>query len=77
MTRKDFLLKLDSLMERPPGTTRPDEVLEQMEAWDSLTLMGFIALVDSEFSKRVAGPQLAACKTVDDLMKLVSDHLAD
>lgn len=77
MTRKDFLLKLDSLLERAPGTTRPDESLETIVAWDSLTLMGFIALVDSQFNKRVAGPRLAACKSVADLLDLVSDDLTD
>jgi acyl carrier protein len=77
MTRKDFLARLDEIMERAPGTTHADEVLASVDAWDSLALMSFIALVDSEFGVRVAGPRLAACKTVADLLAIVGDQVTD
>jgi acyl carrier protein len=77
MNRKEFLARLDEIMERTPGTTRADEVLASVDAWDSLALMSFIALADSEFGLRIAGPKLAACKTVADLLALVGDKVTD
>lgn len=76
MTRADFCRKLDSIMELPPGTIKGDERLEALESWDSLSLMAFIAMVDSEFDQRVAGEELARCKTVPDLIALVGDRVA-
>jgi hypothetical protein len=38
-------------------------------------MMSFIAMVDAELGMRVAGPRLAAAKTVDDLIALVGDKV--
>ena len=46
MTKKDFFLLIDELLENDPGTITGDEVLTQQSKWDSLAVIGFIALLD-------------------------------
>ncbi len=75
MTRSDFVVKLDEIMDRPVGTTQFGQRLDAHSGWDSIAMMAFIAMVDAEFELRVAGPMLAAARTVDDLAALVGDRV--
>ena len=76
MNRKDFLLALDEMLELDPGTLQGPETLADIDSWDSLAVISFIALADEKFNIVVAGEALAAAKTVDDLLKLVAEHVA-
>lgn len=69
-----ILLSLDDLLELDSGTLTGSEELKDIEAWDSLAVMGFIAMVDEEFDVMVPPSQLSKCKTVADLIALVEDH---
>ncbi|HYC02653.1 MAG TPA: acyl carrier protein [Azospirillaceae bacterium] len=75
MNRKDFLLALDEMLELDPGTLQGPEVLKEIDSWDSLAVISFIALADEKFNVVVEGEKLAAAKTVDDLLALVADHV--
>ncbi|MBP2230502.1 acyl carrier protein [Azospirillum agricola] len=70
MDRKEFLLALDETLELEPGTLTGDETLESLEAWDSLAVISFIALVDERLNIVVEGEKLARAKTVSDLLAL-------
>ncbi|SMH45495.1 phosphopantetheine-binding protein [Azospirillum agricola] len=70
MDRKEFLLALDETLELEPGTLTGDETLESLEAWDSLAVISFIALVDERLNLVVEGEKLARAKTVSDLLAL-------
>ncbi|MBB6252237.1 acyl carrier protein [Nitrospirillum iridis] len=76
MNRKEFLAALDEMLELDPGTLQGPEELDGIDSWDSLAVISFIALVDEKFDTVVAGEDLAKAKTVDDLLALVSDHVA-
>lgn len=76
MTRQDFLLLLDELLELDPGTLNGSEVLADLEMWDSLAVISFIAMVDEKLGLIVAGDQLTRAKTIDDLMALVAEKVA-
>lgn len=75
MTKEEFFLMLDELMDEDAGTTQSGAKLSEMEAWDSLTLMEFIATVDREFGVVVEPKQLAEAETVDDLLALTGDRV--
>ena len=75
MNRKDFLLALDEMLELDPGTLQGPEVLKEIDSWDSLAVISFIALADEKFNVVVEGEKLAAARTVDDLLALVADHV--
>lgn len=70
MDTKDFLLALDEMLELDPGTLTGTEALDELENWDSLAVISFIALVDEKLGTVVAGEKLAKAKTVADLLAL-------
>jgi acyl carrier protein len=70
MTRQQFLYSMDKLVELPRGTLKGNENLEDLEQWNSLAMISFIALADSNNRVSVSPAQLIACVTVSDLLKL-------
>jgi len=77
MDKQKFLLLLDDLFEEDPNTLTGDEPLAELEIWDSLTALGYIALVDEEFNIILSGNDIEQCTTVNDLVKLVEPHLVE
>lgn len=70
MNKSEFIAKLDELMQLPKGTLQGNEHLEGLQSWDSITVMGYIALVNGTLKKRVAGKDVTSCKTVGELVSL-------
>jgi len=77
MSKQKFLLLLDELFEEDPNTLTGDERLQDIEIWDSLTALGFIALVDEQFNIILSGNDIENCETVNDLVNLVSQNFDD
>ena len=75
MKRDEFLIRLDEIMNRAAGDTKADEVLADIDGWDSLAMLGFIALADADLAVRLTGKQLAAAKSVQDLIDAVAAKL--
>jgi len=74
ITRKDFLVLLDNLLELAPDTLIGDETLAD-QGWDSLRLIEFMSLVDAKLGLSISPPVLTKCKTVDDLVALVGGRI--
>lgn len=72
MNRDDFLLEMDQVLGLPPGTVRGNERLEDLENWDSMSLVTFIALAEANSRCRISPNQVVACTTVADLMRLAN-----
>jgi acyl carrier protein len=70
MDRQEFLRKLEELLEVPANSLAEDVPLEKVDSWDSLNVIGYIALVDETFSKEVDPEKISACKTVGGLVDL-------
>ena len=70
MTRPDFLILVDDLLELPKGTLTGQEKLEDLEGWDSLSLISFMALVDEHLGVKLSPRQFVTCQTVNDLLSL-------
>jgi acyl carrier protein len=75
MTRSEFLNLLDELVEAKPGTVHGDEELRNLDGWDSLAVVGFIALVAQHFGVPLTASKLQNCQTVSDLVKLLPEPL--
>jgi len=73
MDRTEFLRALDEMLELEPGTLTGTEILADIDSWDSLAVISFIALVDEKFGNVVAGEKLAKAKTVADLLALAAE----
>ena len=48
-----------------------DTLLENLEEWDSLSLVSFMAMANSEYGKRIVPADVKMAKTVADLYELV------
>lgn len=60
---------MDSSLDLPPGTLQGGENLEDLDNWNSLAMVEYIALADSNGAK--ASPrQIRECETIDDLGRL-------
>ena len=70
MTRYEFLLEMDEILGLPAGTLRGHEKLEELERWDSTSLITFIALADANSGVSVSPDQIVNCSTVADLLRL-------
>ena len=75
MNPSEFYLKLDEMLDLPPGTLKGNEALEEVEGWDSVAVITFIAMADSEFGAMLPPKEIAACRSVSDLLDLVARHV--
>jgi acyl carrier protein len=66
---------LAELLEREPGTIQSSDALAGL-GWDSMAVVGFIALADDRFGVVVDARRLAKCVTVQDLADLLGDKAA-
>ena len=58
-------------MELEEGTLQQDDVLEEYDEWDSVTILGIISLIDEEFGKTVTGKEVRDIKTVSGLLDMM------
>jgi len=70
MTRNEFLLQMDEILSLPAGTLQGHERLEELENWDSTSLITFIALADASSGISISPAQIVTCSTVADLLRL-------
>ena len=73
MDRSNFYSELEELLELPKGSVRGNQNLKQIPEWDSLAVIGFIALIDSKYGVILQGERIETCKTVDDLAYSVEE----
>lgn len=72
MSRVELLCEIDKMLELPSGTLQGPEVLAELENWDSMAVVTFIALADSAGGVTLSAKQIGNCETVNDLITLVS-----
>ena len=70
MTRSEFLLEMDEIFGLPAGTLRGHEKFEELENWDSTTLVTLICLAEINNGVNLSLHEVVACSTVADLLRL-------
>jgi acyl carrier protein len=75
MTAPPFYLLLDEMLELPPATIKGSEKLPELERWDSLACICFIALLDKNFELQIPAIKLLECQTVADLVALAGNNI--
>jgi len=75
MTRSEFLRLLEGQMEIAEGSLNENQQLSEIEGWDSLAALLFIALADEKLGTTVGGNDIANSKSVNDLLALLGDRL--
>jgi acyl carrier protein len=76
MTKQQFLHELEQIIEVDPGSIQGDETLKDLAGWDSMARVSFIAMADERLEALVSPAQLAACKSVPNLMALFPDKIS-
>lgn len=71
MDRQTFLQHLDELLDLPLGTLKGPERIESLENWNSMAVVGYIAMVDEHFNYSISPRQFANCNNVNDLLGLI------
>jgi acyl carrier protein len=77
MTRQDAVRLLGQMLEVGTEALTDDRPLRDMDGWDSLATMTFIALVDKELGRPLPGSRVARCQTVGDLLALLDPTAYD
>jgi hypothetical protein len=75
---QQFALRLlEETLHLEPRTLKGGEALADLEAWDSLATLAFIAMADKHFAVLVPGGRVARCQSVGDLLGLLGVAAAD
>jgi acyl carrier protein len=61
---------MDEILGLPARTLRGEEKLEDLENWDSTSLITLIALADTNNGVRISLGEIVNCSTVADLLRL-------
>lgn len=75
VTKSEFLLRLDEMLELEPGTLKGTELLTELPRWDSLAIIGYIALLDEHFGVSVPASKINGCRSLEELLALVGPGL--
>lgn len=68
----EFLRSLEEMMELPPATLSGDDALAGTAEWNSLAVLEFMALADSQFGVTPGVERIGACVTFNDLYALLA-----
>jgi len=72
ITQNQLHHDLEEMLELDADTIKGNENLDEI-AWDSMTVVMFIAMADQKYSVAVSPSKLADAKTVSDLYSLISN----
>jgi acyl carrier protein len=75
MKKQEFLGLLEQQWDLAKGSLSGDMPLESLDCWDSLAVIGFVAVADEHFSVALTTKQISACRTVEDLGRLLGPSL--
>ena len=71
MTEQEKMEELVDVLEMDLGEFDRDTVLEEVETWDSVAVLSFIAFMNEKFDKIFHASEIAVCKTGGDLMDMM------
>ena len=68
MNINDFIEKLaDQFEDTELSELQPDTEFQQLDDWSSLSTLGIIALIRTEYGKKVTADEIRLCRTISDL----------
>ena len=68
MTEQEKLAKIADVLEVEMNEIGKETVLSDIDTWDSVAVLSFIAIMNDEFNKFPMADQIRSYKTVGDLM---------
>jgi acyl carrier protein len=71
MDKKAFIAAVAEILEIDPAPLTGEEKLDDIGNWDSLSVISFVAMVDSDLGQIVDAEKMKEAKTLNDLAALV------
>ena len=71
MTNQEKVAMLEEMMELEGGTLKEEANLSDIDEWNSLAKLSFIALMDEKFSRKVSANEMKQFKTVGDILNFI------
>jgi acyl carrier protein len=72
--KEKLIFALADALEIEPGQIKPEDNFHDYESYSSLTELSVLAMLDSDFGIEIEMSEFNKYKTVDDLIKLVSNQ---
>lgn len=69
MKYEEKLLLIAKAIEVDSSCLMPETLLDTFEEWDSLAIMGVVAMLDKHFDVQLKAEDIASLKTVGDILK--------
>ena len=74
MELKEFVENFaEQFDETDPSEITAETEYQELEEWSSLTAMGIIAFVKTQYGKTITGKEIRSCETVEELFNIVKD----
>ena len=70
MKRDELRSRFEEIVELPGGSLDETTLLSDIELWDSVAMMSFIALADEGSGTKLSARDIRNCQTVRDLLDL-------
>ena len=71
----EFLRLMEEVLEEKEGALTGNESLENVEEWDSLAVVSFIAAVDEKYGVTISPSKLASANSVPALIAVVEEQI--
>ena len=71
MTEQDFLARMKKILDNEDVTL--DSTLTDIEEWDSLSVVSYVAMANSVCGKKIVPAQIQPCVTLRDLYALLGE----
>lgn len=71
--KKNFLKQLEEILERPVGTLTGEEFLTEIPEWDSVAVLGVIALAETMGGRELSPVDFQNVRTVNEVLALVAN----
>ncbi len=72
MSTREKIAKLEDLMELDENTLQEDTILNDIDEWDSIAAISYIALLDEEFNVSISADTIKGFKTVADAISYMN-----
>lgn len=70
MTQEEKVEALAEILDCDSGELKPEVSLDTLQ-WDSMAMLGVIAMVKARFNKKLLGSEIRAFRTVGDVLAVM------
>lgn len=73
MTNEEKMELIAEILDVDVEDISPETVLAEIDEWDSVAALSFIAMMDDEFGKEVKGAQIKQFVTIQDALDIMEE----